>query len=107
MAMRHGKKVAIWGWQLVLDAKDNEFFVLRDAQTQEPVARQTKGDAGRRYQQGTNPDREGHLAYPLEFKVPYLGDGWASYSDCARKGDLLSTRFLERLAEAHGHKRPQ
>jgi len=104
MAMRHGRKFEVWGWRLALDTKDDEWYVLCDAATQEPVARQQKRDAGRRFRQGTNPDYTGFLAYPLERRPP---DGaWQPYNDCAHKGDLVSREFLERLAEHCGHKRP-
>ena len=101
--MRNGKKVRVWDWTLVLETRDDEWFVLVD-HVGEPVARQRKQDAGRRYQQaGTNPDYDGFLVYPLEV---YREGAWSSYNDCARKGDLLSPTFVERLAEANKHKRP-
>ena len=107
--MRHGNRFEARGWKLRLDTRDSQWYVLRDEATQEPIARQSRQDAGRRYRQGTNPDREGYLAYSLEWVRPYSNPDkeMSPYDDCARRGDLVSPTFLDRLAEAYGHKRPQ
>jgi len=108
MAMRHNKKVEARGWKLRLDTRDPQWYVLRDEATQEPVARQSRQDAGLRYPQGTNPS-PGYLAYPLEWVSPYSNPNKAMspYNDCAKRGDLVSPTFLERLARAYGYPRPQ
>lgn len=92
--MRHGKKVQAGTRTLVLDTRtDCDWFVLRE-EAGEEVARQAKVTTGRRFRQGTNPDYIGYDAFPLEFKE---GDRWVTWNDQARKGELLSERFLERI----------
>jgi hypothetical protein len=98
MATRNGKKVVTRGVELRLDTTDPNWFVLR-IETGHGVARQSKQDAGRRFRQGTNPDYEGYLAYPLEYMDPHTAE-WVSYDHQARKGELLSTRFLMRIASS-------
>lgn len=102
--MRHGNKVRVWGWVLTVDTSDDAWYVLCDP-TGLPVARIARQDSGRRYRQGTNPDYTGFLAYHLQYRTP-SSDEWRTWSDTAEKGDMTRGRFLEHLAEEHGHKRP-
>lgn len=99
--MRNGKKVKCGSATLVLDTRsDNEWFVLR-RETGDPVARQAKRTAGRRFRQGTNPDYDGYDTYPLD-TFDAQRDEWIAYSSDARKGQLLGGEFLSRLASMLG-----
>lgn len=103
--MRHGNKVRVWGWILTVDTKDDSWYVLCDP-AGEPVARIARQDSGRRFRQaGTNPDYTGFLAYHLQYRAPG-SEEWRTWTDTAEKGDMTRPRFLEHLAEEHGHKRP-
>jgi len=103
--MRHGNKVRLWGWVLTVDTKDDAWYVLCDP-AGVAVARIARQDSGRRFRQaGTNPDYTGFLAYHLQYRAP-ASEEWRTWSDTAEKGDMTRGRFLEHLAEEHGHKRP-
>jgi len=97
--MRNGKKVVTRGVELRLDTTDPDWYVLR-IETGHGVARQSRHDTGRRFSQGTNPDREGYLAYPLEYWSPGSGE-WCTYSSDAHKGELLNQAFLDRIASSY------
>lgn len=97
--MRNGKRVVTRGVELKLDTTDPNWYVLR-VETGHGVARQARQDAGRRFRQGTNPDYEGHLAYPLEYWSPGSGQ-WCVYNSDGRKGELLDKTFLDRIASSY------
>lgn len=82
---RHGQKI---GTKYVVDTKnDPDWVVIYDTATSQPVARQAKFSAGKRYKQGTNPDYDGHHAFPVDVFSPENGD-WGGYSDDSESGEI-------------------
>lgn len=104
---RRGKKLSLdYGIDVFVDNSDREWRYLR-LEDGEPVARQSKRSAGKRFRQGSNPDYEGYDAYPLEWRRipdgPDDVDDWYPYNDDADRRELVNLTHLHRLARhVHG-----
>ena len=93
--VRHGQIIRSGVATYRVDNKDPEWTVLTTMDGI-PVARQSKGSAGRVYQQSwTNPDYEGRDSYELQY---LSGDEWVTYDSQARKGEIFNDTFLRRIS---------
>jgi len=101
-APRRGRSVPFGNTVLYVDNRDPAWVVLRTKDGVE-IAQQAKRSSGRVFQQGTNPDYEGRESYELQFNRapshdPEASPDWSTYDGQARRGEITSPTFLERIA---------
>ena len=92
---RNGQKLVVKDVELRADTKTDDAWVLLVRVTDGvPVVRAAKFDSGRRYRQGTNPDRMGFLAYRVEYRRGWTHAAvdhdtpWSQYTDSAEASSV-------------------
>ena len=92
---RNGEILNVKGTALRADTHtDDAWVLLVRVSDGVPVVRAAKQDSGRRFRQGTNPDRTGFLAYQVDYRPGWLRGvtcpyaDWSEYTDSAETGSV-------------------